>query len=80
MIEKIFPGTHISGETLRRTIYKTISYRVLIIILDFTTILLFTGKLKIALGFTIVSNLYTTIAYFFHERIWDKIKWGKKDN
>jgi adenylylsulfate kinase len=58
--------------------YKTISYRVIIIILDFTTIYLFTGRLKVALGFTVVSDLYTTIAYYFHERFWDKIKWGKK--
>ena len=78
MIEKLFSNSHRSEETLRRSIYKTISYRVIIIILDFTTLYLFTGKLKVALGFTIISNLYTTIAYFFHERLWDKIKWGKK--
>jgi adenylylsulfate kinase len=45
--------------------------------LPLTTIYLFTGKVKIAIGFMLVSNLYTTIGYFFHERIWDKIKWGK---
>ncbi len=78
MIEKLFSNSHRSEETLRRSIYKTISYRVIIIILDFTTLYLFTGKLKVALGFTIISNLYTTIAYFFHERLWDKINWGKK--
>ena len=69
--------THHSKETLTRTIVKTLTYRVFILILDFTTIYLFTGKVKVALGFMIVSNLYTTIGYFFHERIWDKIKWGK---
>jgi len=31
----------------------------------------------VAFGFMIVSNIYTTLAYFFHERIWGKIKWGK---
>jgi uncharacterized membrane protein len=64
-------------ETLRRSVVKTVSYRVVILILDFTAIYLFTGKIKIAVGFTIVSNIYTTLGYFFHERIWDKIKWGK---
>jgi uncharacterized membrane protein len=77
MIEKLLTNTHHSEETLRRSIVKTISYRIVILILDFTTIYLFTGKLKLALGFTIVSNIYTTVGYFFHERIWDKIKWGK---
>ena len=28
----------------------------------------------------IVSNIYTTIGYFLHERIWDRIKWGKIKN
>ena len=64
-------------ETLTRSLVKTISYRTLIIILDFGTLYLFTGKVKVAVGFTIVSNLYTTIAYFSHERIWDKVRWGK---
>ena len=77
MIEKLLPEKSHPTETLRRSLVKTISYRVVILILDFTSIYLFTGKIKIALGFMIVSNVYTTVGYFFHERIWDKIKWGK---
>jgi uncharacterized membrane protein len=77
MIEKLFPVAHHSEETFRRSVVKTLSYRVVILILDFVAIYLFTGKIKVALGFMIVSNIYTTIGYFFHERIWDKIKWGK---
>jgi len=41
-----------------------------ILILDFVSIYLFTGKIKVAFGFMIVSNIYTTLAYFFHERIY----------
>lgn len=77
MIEKLLPHTRHATETLRRSIVKTISYRAVILILDFTSIYLFTGQIKVALGFTIVSNIYTTVGYFLHERIWDKIKWGK---
>lgn len=79
MIEKLQPDTYHAEETVRRTIVKTLSYRVVILTLDFTAIYLFTGRIKIALGFMIVSNIYTTIGYFVHERIWDKIKWGKKN-
>jgi len=64
-------------ETLRRSVIKTLSYRIAILILDFSFIYLFTGQVKIAFDFMLVSNLYTTIGYFVHERIWDKIKWGK---
>jgi uncharacterized membrane protein len=77
MIETLLPHTHRSEETLRRSVVKTLSYRVAILILDFVSIYIFTGQIKVAFGFMIVSNVYTTIGYFFHERIWDKIKWGK---
>ena len=77
MIEKLLPKTHHAEETLGRSIIKTASYRVVILILDFVSIYLFTGQAKIALGFMLLSNIYSTLGYFFHERIWDKIKWGK---
>jgi hypothetical protein len=31
---------------------------------------------RLALGFMIVSNLYTTVAYFIRERICARISWG----
>jgi adenylylsulfate kinase len=71
-------STHHSRETLSRSIVKTLSYRLVILSLDFLSVYLFTGQVKIAVGFMVVSNIYTTIGYFVHERIWDKIKWGKK--
>jgi len=77
MIEKFLPNRLRAEETIRRSIVKTVSYRIVILILDFVSIYLFTRQIKIAFGFMIVSNVYTTLAYFFHERIWDKIKWGK---
>ena len=77
---KILPKIYANNasETVNRSIVKTVSYRITIVILDFVCIYLFTGKVTVALGFTIVSNLYTTFIYFLHERIWGKIKWGKK--
>jgi len=77
MIEKLLPKIHHATETLPRSIVKTISYRLIILILDFTSIYVFTGQVKVALGFMIVSNIYSTLGFFFHERLWDKIKWGK---
>lgn len=77
---KIIPKIYANDarETVTRSIVKTVSYRITIVILDFICIYLFTGKISIAFGFTIVSNLYTTFFYFLHERIWDRIKWGKQ--
>jgi len=60
----------------RRSVVKAATYRVLMMFLDFITIYLMTGTVHIAVGFMIVSNISTTIAYFGHERIWARIKWG----
>ena len=76
MIEKLFHQKD-NSETVKRSLVKTISYRLLIIILDFLAIYFFTGKIKIAFLYTIVSNIYSTIIYFLHERIWLKISWGE---
>lgn len=76
-MEQLSAKSHHSEETLSRSIAKTATYRVFIMILDFSTIYIFTGKVKIAIGFMVASNVYTTIGYFVHERIWDKIKWEK---
>lgn len=64
-------------ENWKRSLFKTITYRVFIMILDFSFVFLFTGKYLIAIGFVIISNIYTTVGYFIHERIWAKIKWGR---
>ncbi|HTP61112.1 MAG TPA: DUF2061 domain-containing protein [Burkholderiales bacterium] len=61
---------------VRRSVVKAVTYRLVIMCLDFTTIYLFTGAARIALGFMIASNLYTTVAYLGHERLWSRIKWG----
>ena len=67
------------SDLVSRSVVKAVTYRVVIMILDFTTIYLFTKTLKVAFGFMIASNLYTTIAYFGHERLWARIKWGVRE-
>jgi uncharacterized membrane protein len=77
-MESSTPNVKKPKESLKRSLVKTISYRLFIILLDFTTVYIFTHKVNVAIGFMLVSNIYTTIAYFFHERLWDRIKWGKE--
>jgi uncharacterized membrane protein len=60
----------------RRSIMKAVTYRLVVMVLDFIAIYLFTGTVRIALGFMVASNIYTTVAYFIHERIWAHISWG----
>jgi uncharacterized membrane protein len=65
------------NRTAKRSLVKAITYRSVIVVLDFSAIYLLTGKTNVALGFMVISNIYTTAAYFIHERIWNKIEWGK---
>ena len=61
---------------VRRSVVKAVTYRLVIMCLDFVTIYLFTGAARIAVGFMIASNVYTTIAYLVHERLWSRVTWG----
>lgn len=40
------------------------------VLTPFLVIYLLTGKVVTAAAFMIVSNIYTTVAYFLHERVW----------
>lgn len=62
--------------TTKRSLVKAITYRAVIIVLDLSVVYLLTRRVDVALGFMVISNIYTTVAYFVHERIWKKIHWG----
>ena len=68
---------HRLGTGTKRSLVKALTYRVAIVCLDFVAVYLLTGKTTLALGFMIVSNVYTTVGYFLHERIWAHIEWGR---
>lgn len=60
----------------RRSLTKAITYRAIIVCLDFLAVYLLTGKVATATTFMVVSNIYTSVGYFLHERAWANIKWG----
>jgi uncharacterized membrane protein len=62
--------------TPQRSVVKAVTYRIIIVCLDFLVVYLLTGKVAVAVGFMIISNTYTTILYFLHERLWAHIRWG----
>ena len=60
----------------KRSIAKAVTYRVIIVCLDFLVVYLLTGKAATATTFMVVSNIYIGVGYFLHERAWVRIKWG----
>jgi uncharacterized membrane protein len=75
VLKMVFEGQKVK-EPWTRSLVKTVTYRALIIILDFTFIYLLTGQYQTAFWFMLGSNIYTSIAYFVHERFWNKTSWG----
>jgi len=56
---------------------KAIIFRILILISDGIIIFAITHRYDITLGVIIFSNFSSTVLYFLHERIWNRIRWGK---
>ena len=65
-------------ETKLRSIIKGISWRVVGTIDTIVISFILTGKVKMALSIGFVELFTKVILYFFHERIWLKIKFGRK--
>jgi uncharacterized membrane protein len=65
-------------ETKKRSIFKSISWRIICIIVSIITSFLLTNKLDIAVAIGTTYNIITMFLYYFHERLWNKTKWGIK--
>lgn len=66
-----------SSEKPVRSIVKAISWRVVGTLDTLIVSYLLTNKIAIAASIASVDFLTKLVLYFFHERIWNKIKWGK---
>ena len=51
---------------------KTITYLVLHLIIGFSVAYLFTGSVLLASGIALVEPLANAIAFFFHEKAWNR--------
>ena len=63
-------------ETRKRSLVKSISWRVICIVASIFISLLLTGKWDIAVLIGTVYNVVTMVLYYFHERLWNRVKWG----
>ena len=63
-------------ETRKRSLIKSISWRLICIVVSIVTSFFLTGKWDIAVAIGTVYNFITMVLYYFHERGWNKIKWG----
>ena len=67
----------ITSEKPVRSIAKALSWRVVGTIDTLVVSYILSGEIVLAASIASVDFLTKLMLYFFHERIWNKIKWGK---
>jgi uncharacterized membrane protein len=65
------------SDTSFRSLVKTVSWRITGSTATFLIAFLLTGNLTVAGIIGVTQMISNSILYFMHERIWNKIKWGK---
>lgn len=68
----------IPSENTFRSVAKSVSWRVIGTIDTIIISWLITGEVSLALSIGSIELVTKMILYFFHERLWNLIKWGKK--
>ena len=66
-----------SHEKIKRSLAKTISWRVVGTLDTVVISWALTGTLTLALSIGAIELVSKMILYFFHERAWNRVKWGK---
>jgi adenylylsulfate kinase len=60
-----------------RTLFKTFTWRVTATLTTISLVFMFTGRIDTALEVGFIEVFAKMLFYYFHERGWDKIRWGK---
>lgn len=63
-------------ESHKRTVARMISYRLTAWLTTLPITYWMTGSWGSALGSATIMHLILSVDYYFHERIWLKVKWG----
>lgn len=64
-------------ESHKRSIAKTITWRVIATIITTVVAFLFTGELAISFSIGLSDTIIKFFSYYFHERIWNKVDYGR---
>ena len=60
-----------------RSLVKSITFRILILTSDGIIVYAVTREFQLALTIVVVRNVLGIVIYYFHERAWNNIKWGR---
>jgi len=65
------------ASVLWRSFIKGVSWETIGFIITLFAIYLIYGNFLSSLVFTLILTLFKVFLFFFHERLWKKIRWGK---
>jgi uncharacterized membrane protein len=66
-------------ETKRRSIVKSVVWRVICVVVSIIVSFLLTAKWDLSVAIGSIYNVITMILYYFHERAWNRVNWGLCD-
>jgi uncharacterized membrane protein len=61
-----------------RSLAKSLTWRVVALLTTFITLYALSKDINMATLATIITNGVNFIAYYYHERIWNAVSWGKE--
>lgn len=61
-----------------RSLAKSLTWRVVALLTTFITLYTLSKDVSMATLATIITNSVNFIAYYYHERAWNAVPWGKE--
>ena len=61
-----------------RSLAKSLTWRVVALITTFVTLYVLSKDINMATIATLITNGVNFVAYYYHERIWNSVSWGKE--
>lgn len=68
------------SDSIQRSVFKTISWRVVATVITSSIVYLSTDELALAATVGLIDTTIKFVAYFAHERAWNKVDYGKRDD
>lgn len=64
--------------TKQRSFVKSLSYRIWGTVTSFVVVYAITGNGSLSALISFWETVLKVVVYYWHERVWDRIKWGRR--
>ena len=66
-------------ETKLRSLVKGLAWRTVAVLNVFLTAMIFLFDVEKSIKISLVANFFGFVIYYIHERVWNKIPWGRRN-